>query len=221
MCDRVLCGNTFLANVCEQWHQSVHVLPTGVDTDRYCIAETQPSPERPVIGWSGSSAGAKYLLSIEASLATVLERNKRSTLRVVSDIRPEFRIIPDSRIEYIRWSPTNEVRTIQEMTVGLMPLDDSQWSRGKCSYKMLLYMSCGRPVVVSPVGMNAEVLCEGEIGYGARTHDEWVDAIEQVLADNNNANRMGQIGRGVVVSRYSLHTLAPQLVGHFRACLNN
>jgi len=218
LCERVLCGNAFIADALSQWHRCVHVFPTGVDTNRYIPGADGRSLSRLVIGWSGLNAGAKYLLSVEPALAKTLDRNPDAILRVVSDSRPDFRYIPSNRIDFIRWSPENEVRTIQEMTVGLMPLDDSDWSRGKCSYKMLLYMSCGIPVVVSPTGMNAEILAQGRVGLGPRNDNEWVDAIEHVLENEAESNQMGQAGRKIVLEKYSLNTLAPLMAEHFYSC---
>lgn len=218
LCERVLCGNAFIADAFSQWHRSVYVFPTGVDTDRYApMLDRKPIGPR-VIGWSGLNAGAKYLLGVEPALAVMLGRNPDTILRVVSDSRPAFRYIPSNRIDFIYWSPENEVRTIQEMTVGLMPLDDSDWSRGKCSYKMLLYMACGIPVIVSPAGMNAEILAKGKVGLGPRSGDEWVDAIEHVLNNEAEANQMGQEGRRIVLANYSLNTLVPLMAGHFNSC---
>ena len=104
-----------------------------------------------------------------------------------------------------------KVADIQEMTVGIMPLDDSEWARGKCSFKMILYMSCGIPVVVSRYGMNAEVLQQGEVGFGAVQPQDWVDALESLLASPERCARMGQTGRAVAELHYSVEVLAPRL----------
>ena len=92
-----------------------------------------------------------------------------------------------------------------------MPLADSVWARGKCSFKMLQYMACGIPVVVSPVGMNEKVLSMGEIGMGATTADEWVDAISCLLTGKSLRLKMGRQGRQIVDSHFSLDVIAPKL----------
>ena len=99
------------------------------------------------------------------------------------------------------------------MAIGLMPLEDSDWARGKCSYKMLCYMAAGLPVVVSPVGMNREVLAQGEIGYGAATTEEWVVALSALIENRALRLRMGQAGRKVVEDEYSVS----KLVEHYYA----
>lgn len=216
-CSGVLCGNAYIADVVSQWNREVRIVPTAVDTDRF-----RPLPEAnqvspPVIGWSGLPAGFPYLLSIDRALAIVLRRNPKVRLRIVSRVRPPFEHVPEDRVEFVEWSERIEVETIQNMTVGLMPLDETPWCLGKCSYKMLLYMACGVPAVVSPFGMNADVLAKGPIGLGPRTSDEWVDAVESLLKDPVRAREMGRAGREVILAQYSVNVVAPSIASNLRA----
>jgi glycosyltransferase involved in cell wall biosynthesis len=103
------------------------------------------------------------------------------------------------------------------MAVGLMPLDDTTWARGKCSFKLLTYMACGVPVVASPVGMNVEVLSAGG-GLAARGHDEWIDTIDSLLGNEAAARRAGEQGREAVLRDYSLPTVTPRLARILRSC---
>jgi glycosyltransferase involved in cell wall biosynthesis len=103
------------------------------------------------------------------------------------------------------------------MTVGIMPLADSSWERGKCSLKMLLYMACEVPVVASPVGMNGDVLARGDVGIGATSEGAWVEALMRLLRDRGERERMGTVGRAVVRDHYSVERIAPRLAAHLRA----
>ena len=132
-----------------------------MDTQRFIPALTKGNGERDVIEWTGTSDNFRYLYEIEPALAEVLKAYPGVTLRIIADARPSFCNIPEERIEFIRWSPENEVKGIQGMSIGIMPLEDSAWARGKCSFKMFQYMACGIPVVVSPIGMNVKVLSMG------------------------------------------------------------
>jgi glycosyltransferase involved in cell wall biosynthesis len=125
--------------------------------------------------------------------------------------------MPSEQVEFVQWSPAVEVSSMRDAGVALMPLDDSEWAQGKCSYKMLTYMSCGIPVVATPVGMNAEVLAQGDIGFQARSETEWADAIDVLLRDRERARAMGDTGRQVVLRKYSLTVLAPRLAAVLRA----
>jgi glycosyltransferase involved in cell wall biosynthesis len=149
-------------------------------------------------------------------LLKVLRNHKNAVLRVVSNVMPTLRLLSGCNVEFIPWSPENEVQTIQEMSVGLMPIDDSLWSRGKCSYKMLLYMSCGVPVVVSPIGMNKEVLALGKVGFGPLSESDWVDNISWLLNNREDASQMGLAGKRLVDEHFSIRTLTPRLAAYLR-----
>jgi glycosyltransferase involved in cell wall biosynthesis len=207
-CDSVICGNTFLAENFSKWNSRVCVIPTAVDTDRY--VPVKPI-EEPVIGWSGVSGGFHHLYAIESALSIVLEQVPGARIRIVSDSNPSFREIPRDRIEFVRWSQKNEVQAIQGMAIGIMPLEDSLWARGKCSYKMLTYMACGLPVVVSPVGTNAEILSYGVVGFGPRSAGEWISMLSFLCEDMSERIRLGEFGRQVVLERYSANKVTKML----------
>jgi len=209
--DRVICGNAYLANWFSASNKNVIVIPTAVDTDRYVPTVRQEGETAIVIGWVGTSGNLKYVYNIEGALAKVMAIHSKAKLRIVCDKMPEFRLIDPNRLEYIRWSETIEIESIQGMDIGIMPLEDSAWARGKCSFKMLQYMACGIPVVVSPVGMNAEVLSMGNIGFGAIAEDEWVGAMVELYENSALRQAMGVVAREVVVESFSTSKVAPRI----------
>jgi glycosyltransferase involved in cell wall biosynthesis len=217
LCDAVICGNEFLGETFRRWNSNIHILPTAVDTERYRLPNPLRMPARNRIGWCGSASTLHYLQGLAPALKVILERHKHIRLRVVADKRPTFEGIAESQLEFIPWSPQVEVSAIQAMSVGLMPLDDTPWGRGKCSFKLLTYMACGVPVVASPVGMNVEVLSAGG-GLAARGRDEWIDAIDSLLGNEASARRAGEKGREAVVRDYSLRALTPRLARILRSC---
>ena len=164
-----------------------------------------------IIGWMGTYSNIEYVEKIENALRIVLDRFPQARLRIVSDKRPQFRDIPSDRLEYIKWSPANEVSCLQDLSVGIMPLEDSLWARGKCSYKMLQYLACGVPVVVSPVGMNKEILGRGQCGYAASNERDWIEGLATLLENAQLRTQMGNIGRNLVVEHYSIEALLPVL----------
>lgn len=204
----VICGNKFLA---EHYGQFAHVivLPTAVDTERFHPLPCEIDP--PVIGWSGSSTNLPYLYQIEEALHLALQKLPSAQLHIICDSPPIFRRLPSERVRFIRWHPDVEVAALQRFNVGLMPIPDTQWSRGKCSFKMLTYMAVGIPVVVSPVGMNVEVLGHGDCGFAAVTKDDWVDAICQLVKDQSLASVMGKTGRSITESVYAKNYIGPKL----------
>lgn len=209
----VLCGNAYLADHYSRFAR-VEIVPTAVDTQRF-----RPAPhsgERAVIGWSGSSSGFPYLLAIEPALRKILQRHRQAVLHVVADRPPTFLTLPHDQVRYLPWHPDTEVQSLQEFHVGLMPLPDDPFTRGKCSFKMLTYMAVGIPVVVSPVGMNADVLAHGRCGLPAVSEGDWVDAIGQLLGSSPLAEAMGVEGRRIVEAHYSATQVGDQLASLLR-----
>ena len=213
----VICGNNFLANHFEKF-SPVIVIPTAVDTLRF-----KPSRENTirhqVIGWSGSSSGFQYLYLIESAINEILFRFPEALLKVVSDRKPAFKLLPENRVIFEKWTANREVEILHEFTMGIMPLEDNLWARGKCSFKMLTYMATGLPVVVSPVGMNLEVLAQAECGLGATSNDEWVYAISQMLLYPSLAQKMGLAGRKLIEERYARNVIAPELCRQLKGLL--
>lgn len=212
-CDMVLCGNPFLAEKFSKWNKNVHILPTGIDTSRYSPVFLQES-KHPVIGWIGTSSNLKYLYAIEPALKRVLKVFPNLVLKIVCNIRPNFKDIPMHQIKYVEWSAESDVDMIRSFTVGLMPLDNTEWSLGKCSFKLLQYYSCGIPAVASPVGMNMYVLKSATAGLAAISENEWVDALIDLLNSPDERLRRGLAGRRLVEKKFSLSIIARQLNHH-------
>lgn len=207
-CDGIICGNDFIYKSLSVYNKNCITIPTSVDTERFCPIENNSNDfeNKKIIGWSGLSSGFKYLYDIEDELNEILEMHSNVVLRIISDKQPLFKKISKSRIEYIKWTPENEVITIQTMSIGLMPIDDTEWSKGKCSYKMLLYMSCAVPVVVSNFGMNKEVLEKGIVGIGSNNKRDWINNINYLLVNEKSAIEMGKNGRIIIEKHYSLRS---------------
>ena len=191
------------------------VIPTGIDTDKYVPRTNGPHSHR-TIGWIGTTANLKYLYSVEGALAKVMASQPDAKIRIISDGVPKFRFLDSNRCQIVRWSEHTEVQSLRDLDIGIMPLDDSPWARGKCSFKMLQYMALGLPVVVSPVGMNAEVLSLGNVGFAATTEAEWVDALTALLESRALCEEMGATGRKIVETFFSVNALA----GRLATCLN-
>jgi glycosyltransferase involved in cell wall biosynthesis len=209
MADLVICGNDYLAERFAQWNSKVAILPTAVDTARF-LPHSKGASERMVIGWIGTSGNFPYLQGIERAVTQVLKSHPHAVFRVVADRPPRFTMLSPDQVEFIRWRAENEVENIQAMTIGLMPLVDSAWTRGKCSFKLLQYMACGIPVVASPVGMNRQVLALGPAGLSALSDSDWIHALETLLEDESLRKAMGQVGRDIAVREFSVIALAPR-----------
>jgi Glycosyl transferases group 1 len=220
--DLVVCGNSFLAHQFSRWNTNITVIPTAVNTSWYRPRRAPAGgsldhPATLLLGWTGTSGNFPFLYAIERALLRVLQHCSHAKLLVVADRPPQFKLLPESRVEFERWTPRTEQAAFARMSIGLMPLADTDWCNGKCSYKMLCYMSAGLPVVVTAAGMNREVLALGNVGFSAGSEAEWIDALTALLEDANLRRRMGAAGRSVVEERFSLQRLAQQYAAVFQS----
>jgi glycosyltransferase involved in cell wall biosynthesis len=207
---RVVVATEILAAAARRWSSSVTVVPSTIDTDLYVVRPRTPNA-RPVLGWTGSLTTAPYLeLLLPALRALRAQCDYR--LRVVG-ARPA---LPGIDVEYVPWSAETEVDDLRSLDVGLMPMPDDAWARGKAGMKALQYMALGIPPVVSPVGANPDIVEDGVSGFHARSDDEWCGRLRELLASPDLRERLGHAARQVVVSRYSARVQAPRVAELFR-----
>ncbi len=211
----VIAGNEFLADYFRRRGARVWVVPTCLDTERW-----KPAPEKVrakwTIGWSGTAFNLKYLSAIEEPLADFLDGHPDTRLLVVSDREPSFTKIPRKRWDFERWSVENEVRQVQQLDVGLMPLASTDWERGKCGLKMLTYMAVGAPTIVSPVGVCDEIMRQAQVGIAATTNGDWYKALASLYEDRALASRLGASGRQLTEASYSVDRHTETLANIFR-----
>lgn len=205
----VVGGNEYLAQRARDagtpW---VEVVPTVIDLDRYRVApRSNRSEDVPRIVWVGSPSTVRYLADLERPL-TALAKRLAFKLRVIGGMLS----MPGVDVECLAWSEESEVLSIGQCGVGIMPLADSPWERGKCGYKLIQYMACGLPVVASPIGVNTQIVQDGVNGFLAGDSDAWLSKLEQLLGDVALREAMGQAGRRRVEEEYCVQQIAPRLV---------
>ena len=203
--DLVFAGNEYLAEYAARHSRHVRIVPTVVDTDRFAPAPRRAAT-KPVVGWVGSPSTAKYLEPL-LPILDKLGREHEFTLRIVGAGRT-WRL-EHVEVENRTWSLENEVSAFQELDVGLYPLVDDAWSRGKCGFKAIQYMACGVPFVVAPVGVVADIVRDGVDGLWARTESEWAERLTALLKGPELRLRLVTEGRRRAVTHYSVGALAP------------
>ncbi len=208
----VIVGNSYLQQYAERARAPwIETLPSVVDSDQLHPLPTGKN-ENFTIGWIGTPLNARYLYSIQAALAEVCAGGKARvvlvgsgevTLKGISStIRP--------------WVEANEASDIGSFDVGIMPLPDAPWERGKCGYKLLQYFACGVPAVASPVGVNRSIVENSIDGFLASSPDEWSRALETLRDDPGKRRAMGNLGREKVEQQYSITVTAPKLADLLR-----
>ena len=196
----VIAGNRYLADwAAPRSRGTVSIVPTTIDLDAY-PSRRDAAPVDPVLGWIGTAVNLMYLESIAPALSHLAHRRPGARLKVICDAFPAL-----EGIEVIekRWSFASEADDVRSFAVGVMPLWDDVWTRGKCSIKILQCFAASRPVVCSPVGHNLDVVDHGRNGYFASSEEEWVDRLDELLGDDEKRRRMGEEGRRTVEARYS------------------
>jgi hypothetical protein len=205
--DLVTAGNATLASAARRTGRRVEIVPTGIDLSGYGPRSTREGDARVV--WIGLPGNLPYLASVEEPLRRLARRRPGTRLVIVSERAPASFAAP---IELVAWSKETEAAALSGCDVGIMPLDDDDWTRGKGGFKLLQYMAAGLPTVASPVGVNTEITVDGETGYFASTPEEWESRIERLLADPELRRRMGSAGRRRVEERYAMPLVSRRLV---------
>lgn len=214
----VLAGNRYLADWCSQFCEDIRIVPTAIDADRFVPRAQPKAGDAPfIVGWTGTSGNFRFLETIKPALVSFFQAEPTARFLIVADKRPELAGVPQDQIDFVPWSAAREHALVQEMDVGLMPIDDTDLSRGKCSFKMLQYMSVGLPVVASPYGMNGEVFAAGDIGFAATTEAQWIDALHQSKRDAEGRARQGRNGRAVILEKFSTEVVARGIAASFRS----
>lgn len=208
----VTAGNTYLAAYARRFNANVTLLPSVVDTVHYRPAEPQPAATPFTVGWIGSPTTAPFLQALVQPLAQ-LAREQVVRFVVVGGSAPT---IAGVQVIELPWSLEREVALIQSFDVGVMPLPDTPWTRGKCAYKLIQCMACAIPVIASPVGANVEAV-PTSCGLLADSADDWLASLRSLAADAGLRRRMGQAGREWVEQRYSLRTATPLLTEVIRS----
>lgn len=198
--DAVAAGNDVLAGVARAAARQVVVLPTSIDTA--CYERTFAGPtEPPTIAWIGSPENLIYLDMIRPALARLSTRHPTLTMRVICSEFPDWN---DVKVERVPWSAATEAHSLAGAHIGVMPLTDDAWSRGKCAFKLLQYMAAALPCVASPVGANMEAVKNGINGYHATDVDEWERSLEKLILSPELRVEFGAQGRQHVERRYAL-----------------
>ena len=202
----VIAGNPYLADYARQTNQNVSIVPTTIDTEKYSVLPRERNPV-PVIGWSGSFSTVQHLDSLASALRRLA---KTENFRLVVIGTPVYKL-DGVDVEALPWRSATEVSDLRQIDIGIMPLPDESWSRGKCGLKALQYMALGIPTVCSPVGVNSEIIQDGANGFLAGTDDEWVAKLTQLLHDEKLRARLGAAGRETVETKYSAAVQAPRV----------
>lgn len=196
---KVSCGNQFLVDYAKLYNSNVVLNPTTIDTENVHIPKKYKSPI-PIIGWTGTHSTCKYL-DIIIPILKELSKKYQFIFKIISNSPPSFKL---PFLQYVEWSEECEIEELNTFDIGIMPLTDDDWAKGKCGFKALQYMALEIPALVSPVGVNAEIVEHGINGFHCQTKQEWEESIKLLLINKVMRNDMGKMGRKKVIENYSV-----------------
>jgi glycosyltransferase involved in cell wall biosynthesis len=218
-CDQVIAGNEFLAAYARRFNPSVHVIPTSIDVDLFVPrSDSRPAPSNAAmtVGWIGTPTTASFLTPLAPVLRALAAEQAFEFHIAGSTTALAFDGVPTRNLQ---WSLDGEVELFNQCDIGVYPLPDDDWARGKCGFKAIQFMSCGVPVVASAVGVNREIVQDGVNGFLASTPDEWRHKLSALMGDANLRRRMGAAGRRTIQARYSLQVNGPRVAAVIGAAL--
>ncbi len=203
---KVSAGNSYLAEYAGLYNTRVVLNPTTIDPVYHVATTKHENNENHttdiVIGWTGTHSTMKYLEPILCVMEE-LEKKYRLEFLCISNKKPAW---PLKSLRYWPWSEKTEVEDLRRIDIGIMPLPDDEWSKGKCGFKALQFMALEIPVVASPVGVNSVLICDNENGFLASSHEEWVEKLQLVIENPGLRKKFGIAGRKTVEESYSVNT---------------
>jgi glycosyltransferase involved in cell wall biosynthesis len=201
--DVVTVGNHFLKSQVLRVDpiKRVSVIPTSIDTNLYPKKKEISNHEEIILGWIGTKGNLKYLKKLEPVFETIHQRFPRVKLKIVSN---DFYDSPHLPVVKKLWKLEDENEDLISFDIGLMPIEDDLWAKGKCGLKIIQYLSVGVPVVCTPVGINSDIVKDGGNGFWATNHQEWVDRLSNLIQNPDLRLRLGLKGIETVEQEYSL-----------------
>jgi glycosyltransferase involved in cell wall biosynthesis len=214
----VISGNAYLANYAIKYNSNVIIIPTTIDTNYHLKKKNISNNHKITIGWTGSSTTNRHL----ESLLPVLKNLKAKFSEKITFVMISNSPLDDSSllIEYKPWNKETEIDDLSQFDIGIMPLPDDEWAKGKCGFKGLQYMALEIPTVMSPVGVNTEIIQDGENGFLAATEQDWIEKLSLLIESPELSEKIGKAGRKTVVEKYSVEANKQKYLEAFNSVLN-
>jgi glycosyltransferase involved in cell wall biosynthesis len=206
--DYVIAGNKYLQDYALRYNDKVTIIPTSINTDIYRHT-WRFNKSYTVIGWMGSNTTVKFLKLLRNVFKELIRRYPNIEIRIIGG---DFSINGVPNIKSQKWSMEKELRDLEGFDIGIMPMPDNEWTKGKCGFKAILYMSMGIPCVCSPVGVNKEIITDGVNGFLADSDEEWIEKLSMLIENPGLRQRLGSAGRITVEEEYSVKVNVPKFL---------
>jgi glycosyltransferase involved in cell wall biosynthesis len=209
----VFAGNQYLADYAKEFNKNVVIIPTTIDTHAYQFSKNGTTDEAVCIGWSGSFSTIQHFVYAIPALKRIKEKfGQRVKFKIIGDGTYYCKELDTAGVN---WKSDTELQDLSEIDIGIMPLPDDEWAKGKCGLKGLQYMALGIPAVMSPVGVNTEIIQNGVNGFLPATEDEWVNDMERLIESKELRRQIGEAGRKTVEEKYSVEAWKEKYLEYF------
>lgn len=209
---KVIAGNNYLADYAKQYNSNVVIIPTSVNTD-YHQAKSTNNENNVCIGWTGSSTTLKHFKEALPFLTDLKQKyGSKLTFQLIIDLDIEF---PELDLISTRWNADTEIAELSKIDIGIMPLPNDKWSMGKCGFKGIQYMALSKPCVMSPVGVNTDIIDDSVNGFLANTNEEWKTKLQLLIESEETRQKLGEAGKKTIEERYSVSVQQKALLAVF------
>ncbi|HET6244020.1 MAG: glycosyltransferase family 4 protein [Bacteroidetes bacterium] len=213
----VIAGNNYLASYAKKFNDNVSVIPTTIDTS-YHHPFVHENKKGITIGWTGSETTVRHFELIIPILKRLKEKYDQKVNFLLISNKPSK--TSDLEIEFIKWSKETEIENLSKIDIGIMPLPDDMWAKGKCGFKGLQYMALEIPAVMSPVGVNAEIIEDGVNGFIALDDVQWIEKLSKLIESEELRKEIGRKGRETVIEKYSVESQKERYLEVFNKVFN-
>lgn len=197
---KVSAGNEYLAKYAAQFNKNVAIIPTTIDTIHHHNLPTDYNQERVVIGWTGTHTTMRYL-DFLVPVIKELEKTYAFDFLIISNEAPTYHL---NSLRFLKWKKETEIQDLSKISIGVMPLENDIWAEGKCGFKGLQYMALGIPALMSPVGVNNQIIDHTKNGYLLKTAEEWKEQLAVLLKDKALRMQIGKAGKQTIEEKYSV-----------------
>jgi glycosyltransferase involved in cell wall biosynthesis len=213
----IFAGNQYLANYASGLNKNIKIVPTTIDTDQYKRVDSLKKEDRVCIGWSGSFSTIQHFKTAIPFLTLIKKKyGEKVYFKIIGDGKYYSEELDTKGID---WNAKSEIEDLSEFDIGIMPLPDDDWAKGKCGLKGLQFMALHIPTLMSPVGVNVEIIQQGINGFLPKSLEDWVEQLSKLIEDKNLRDSIGHAGRKTVEDNYSVKAWKDRYLEYFNeAC---
>lgn len=214
----IFAGNQYLADYARGFNKNVFIVPSTIDTDIYKPPVKPAGQQQVCIGWSGSFSTVQHFATAIPALKKIKDKYGEGVrFKIIGD--PNY-YCEELDTKGVKWAAATEVQDLYDIDIGIMPLPDDEWAKGKCGMKGLQYMGVGIPTLMSPVGVNTQIITDGVNGYLPSSEEEWVNRLSQLIENEQLRNTIGNAGRETIVKKYSVDAWKTRYLEYFNQLTN-